>query len=252
MPDNVTLRPPEKDAGAQAQRAVPGIVQKRTQLPGGGIVGIPHARLERSHVGVDRFGGKIDGTVIVLIGVAGIAQDGVRKVLQGDGQLHPTIGVAIRPVGFRPQAHGLPADEIVQHMAPPVFEGTWTNLVQRIVENGLRCSQVDVNRRQPRARGNIVEPNLGCLDGRSGVAKIEESARRTHGRKGARGNDIDFPGSLGGSFLPDDADHLLGGHDHGLPLADLLIDFLIGLKRGSHSVSRPLGRIAPATVIREL
>ena len=143
-----------------------GIVEQGAQLARSGIIGVAHARLQRSHVSVDDLLGQVDRAVVVLIRVARVAQDRIGKVFERYGHLHVPVGVTVRPVTFGPQTDGLSTHEVVDDMPAAVFERPRANLVKRVVECGLGRPDVGVHGRQARVDKNIGDPRLRHADPR--------------------------------------------------------------------------------------
>jgi len=114
-------------------------------------------------------------------------------------------------------------------VAPAVIELAGKDAVEGIPFGHLGRPDVAVDRRDAAVGRHVVEPDPVGLDPRGGVAEIQEGPRGAHGPEGSRGHHVDLPGRLHVAVALDDVDHLLGRHDDGLALPDLLVDLGDGL-----------------------
>ena len=201
LPDDVADAAAEEDARAQTDGPEIRVVQQRAQLAGCGVVGIAEVGLEGAHVGVFELARAVDCTVVVLVAVAGVEQDGVAQLGQGDLLFDGLARVAVRAVGLGLEVHALALDQVLDDVAAAVLELSGVDLVQRVLFGGLGDADVAVHRGQTGVAGHAVEPDLGGLDGRGLLADVEQKARRAHGGEGAGSDDIDLAGGLDLAFL---------------------------------------------------
>ena len=92
MPGNISLAAAQKNPRAKPDGCglVIGIIKQGTQLPGGAVIGIAASGLQCPHVSVDCFVCEVNGTVVILIPVSGVAKSCLRQRTQGYFFFHQT------------------------------------------------------------------------------------------------------------------------------------------------------------------
>ena len=234
LPEHIAGGAAEEYAGTDADGSIVRVIQQRTKLARRAIVGIAQVRLQHPHVRVYvALGVQVHRHVVVLVGVAGIAQDTLIEVFNVDPGIQLLAGVAVCTIGSGAQPHILPGNQLLDYVAAAITEIAGVVNVKRVVFRHLRRSNVQVNGGQSGVGGHIVKPRLQDLYPGIGVARVDERSRRAHRAKRTGSHHIHLLGSLGGSVLLHDANHLFGSYYYYLAAFDLFIYLLVGLRQGN-------------------
>ena len=96
--DDVALPAAEENARPGADGTEPRIIEQRRKAARRSEVHIPHVRLERPHVGINRAAGTVHRRVVILVAIARVQKLCAGQTRQRDGTVEGPAGVAVRPV----------------------------------------------------------------------------------------------------------------------------------------------------------
>ncbi len=157
-PGDISQAPAQEDACPQPDGLIIRVIEQGAQLPGGTVIGVADSGLQGAHVGVNGFVGEIDGAIVILVTVSGVAQDGVGERFETDLFLYAGIGIACGAVSRRPKMNLFTGQEVFDDMPAAVPEFTRMDFVERIVLRKLGGADVSVDGGDTAIGGNVIEP----------------------------------------------------------------------------------------------